>query len=175
MAISCRDHFQRRNPMKHLQGLWAASLCASLVVSSTPGMAEAPLAKPAERKAYAGQIQGDARILHALNRFTFGPKPGDVEAVKAMGLDAWLDQQLHPAAINNTALQVRLAEYPAMTWSPEDMLFRLPSNAIIRQVIDGNAPMPERGALYAVYENAVTRVTAKRQEKEQNKAAGTTP
>jgi len=155
--------------MKHLQGLWAASLCASLAISSTPGMAEAPIAKSAERKTYSGQMQGDERTLHALNRFTFGPRPGDVEAVKATGLDAWFEEQLHPAAINNTVLQVRLADYPAMTWSPEDLLFRLPSNAIVRQVIDGKAPMPERGALYAVYENAVTRVSAKRQEKEQNK------
>lgn len=164
--------------MKHLQGLWAASLCASVVISSTPGIAEAASAsdaKGAERKAYTGQIQGDERILHALNRFTFGPRPGDVEAVKAMGVDAWLEEQLHPAGINNTALQVRLADYPAMTWSPEDLLFRLPSNAVIRQVIDGKAPMPERGALYSVYENAVTRVSAKRQEKEQNKGAAATP
>jgi uncharacterized protein (DUF1800 family) len=160
--------------MKHLQGLWAASLCASLVICSTPGMAGTALTKAAERKAYSGQMQGDERILHALNRFTFGPRPGDVEAVKAMGLDAWFEEQLHPAAINNTALQVRLADYPAMTWSPQDLLFRLPSNAVIRQVIDGKAPMPERGALYAVYENAVTRVSAKRQEKEQNKALAST-
>ena len=159
--------------MKHMQGLWAASLCASLVVSSIPGSAESgptPVAKGTERKAYPGQIQGDERILHALNRFTFGPCPGDVEAVKSMGLDAWFDEQLHPAAINNTALQVRLADYPAMTWSPEDLLFRLPSGAVIRQVIDGKAPMPEKGALYAVYENAASRVTAKRQEQELKKS-----
>jgi uncharacterized protein (DUF1800 family) len=159
--------------MKHVQGLWAASLCASLVVSSIPGSAETgstPVAKGSDRKASLGQIQGDERILHALNRFTFGPRPGDVEAVKSMGLDAWFDEQVHPAAINNTALQVRLADYPAMTWSPEDLLFRLPSGAVIRQVIDGKAPMPERGALYAVYENAVTRLTAKRQEQELKKS-----
>ena len=158
--------------MKHLQGLWAASLCTSLVISSTPGIAEAgsPAAKGAERKAYSGQIQGDERLLHALKRFTFGPRPGDVEAVKKMGLDAWFEEQLHPAAINNTALQVRLADFPAMTWSAQDLLYRLPSNAVIRQVIDGKAPMPDKGALYAVYENAVTRVTAKRQEKEQKAA-----
>ena len=159
--------------MKHLQGLWAASLCASLLVSSTPGVAEAgpaPNAKAAERKAYSGQIQGDERILHALNRFTFGPRPADMDAVKATGLDAWFEDQLHPGTINNTAMQVRLADYPAMTWSPEDLLFRLPSGAVIRQVIDGKAPMPDKGALYSVYENQVSRVTAKRQEQELKKS-----
>ncbi|KAA6464898.1 DUF1800 domain-containing protein [Acidobacteria bacterium AB60] len=162
--------------MKHLQGLWAASLCASLVVSSTPGMAApsaAPPAKTANRSAYPAQIEGDERILHALNRFTFGPRPGDLEAVRRMSLDTWFEEQLHPANINDTALQVRLAEYPAMTWSPEDLLYRLPSKAVIRQVIDGKAPMPQQGALYAVYENEVTRLSAKRQEKEQKAAVAT--
>lgn len=66
-----------------------------------------------------------------------------------------------------TDLNARLAEFPAMQWTPEDLLFRMPSNAIIRQVIDGKAPMPEQRALNAVYENAVYRVTEKKQEKAQ--------
>jgi uncharacterized protein (DUF1800 family) len=162
--------------MKFLHGPWAATLCLSLVASSTPGFGETATTtseKAANRPAYPKPIQGDERISHALNRFTFGPRSGDVEAVKAMGLDRWFEEQLHPPAINNTALQVRLAEYPAMLWSPEDLLFRLPSNAVIRQVIDGKAPMPEKGALYAVYENQVTRVSAKRQQQEQKKLVAT--
>ncbi len=163
--------------MKFLHGPWAAALCLCLVVSSTPGFGESASAasdKAANRPAYPGPIQGDERILHTLNRFTFGPRPGDLEAVKAMGLDRWFEEQLHPTAINNSALQLRLVQYPAMQWSAEDLLFRLPSNAVIRQVIDGKAPMPEKGALYAVYENQVARVTAKRQQQEQKKlVAGT--
>jgi uncharacterized protein (DUF1800 family) len=87
-----------------------------------------------------------------------------------MGLDKWFDQQLHPAAIDETDLKGRLAEYPAMQWNPEELLFRVPSNAIIRQTLDGKIPEPERGALHAVYENQMYRVSAKRQEKEQRKA-----
>lgn len=44
-------------------------------------------------------ITGDQAILHALDRLTFGPRPGDVEAVKAMGLRKWIDLQLHPERI----------------------------------------------------------------------------
>jgi hypothetical protein len=33
---------------------------------------------------------GDDQVLHALNRLTFGPRPGDVERVKAMGLQKWI-------------------------------------------------------------------------------------
>jgi uncharacterized protein (DUF1800 family) len=87
-----------------------------------------------------------------------------------MGLDKWFDHQLRPASINESDLQSRLAEFPAMQWNPEDLLFRVPSNAIIRQSLDGKIAVPEHGALHAVYENQMYRVSAKRQEKEQKKA-----
>src|SRR5882724_506062 len=38
-------------------------------------------------------------ILHALNRLTFGPRPGDVETVRRMGVAKWIDLQLHPERI----------------------------------------------------------------------------
>ena len=116
------------------------------------------------------QLVGDARILHALNRFAFGPRPGDVETVRAEGLDKWFDQQLHPASIDEADLKSRLSQFPSMQWSPEDLLFRVPSNAIIRQTLDSKLPVPERGALHAVYENQMYRVSEKRQEKEKKKA-----
>jgi len=50
----------------------------------------------------------DAAILHALNRLTYGPRPGDVDRVKAMGLQKWIDLQLTPGRIDNGALDARL-------------------------------------------------------------------
>jgi uncharacterized protein (DUF1800 family) len=127
-------------------------------------------APAAARPAYhPSQIQGDGRILHALNRFTFGPRPGDLEAVRALGLDRWFDQQLQPAAIDQSELNARLAQYPAMQLSSEELLYRMPSNAVIRQAIAGKVPIPEQGALHAVYENQMFRVAEKKQEK-QNEA-----
>ncbi len=156
--------------MRLFQGPLTAVLCLSLISTATPGLAEAA-STPSSRPAYrTTQLQGDARILHVLNRFTFGPRPGDLDAVRAMGLDKWFDQQLHPASINQADLDARLAEFPAMQWNPEDLLFRVPSNAIIRQAMDGKLPIPERGALHAVYENQIYRASAKKQEQEQKKA-----
>jgi len=45
----------------------------------------------------------DAAITHVLNRLTFGPRPGDVEKVRAIGLASWIDQQLHPERIDDAA------------------------------------------------------------------------
>lgn len=38
----------------------------------------------------------DQKILHLLNRAGFGPRPGDVERVRQMGLEKYLNQQLLP-------------------------------------------------------------------------------
>jgi uncharacterized protein (DUF1800 family) len=56
-----------------------------------------------------------------------------------------------------------------MQWNPQDLLLRLPSNAVIRQIADGKLPLPENRALRVVYENELSRVELRRQEKEQKK------
>jgi uncharacterized protein (DUF1800 family) len=170
--------------MQSVRGALAIVLSVNLCV--LPGFAqeqagaaqENPSPKPSNtRPAYhSGQLQGDERVLHALNRFTFGPRPGDVEAVSAMGLDRWFEQQLHPQNIDNAVLNARLRQFPAMQWSPEDLLYRLPSDAIIRQAIDGKAPIPLSGALHAVYINQIDRYELKKEAKQekQQTAANTT-
>ncbi len=161
--------------MQLFHGPLTAVLCLSLITpagsaQSLVSDSNQPTKHNSGRTAYhSTELRGDARILHALNRFTFGPRPGDVDAVRAMGLDKWFEQQLHPATIGEADLNARLAEFPAMQWNPQELLFRVPSNAIIRQTLDGKIPVPERGALHAVYENQMFRVSAKRQEKEQKK------
>jgi uncharacterized protein (DUF1800 family) len=168
--------------MQPFERTLAIVLCLSLISPASPVAAQSAAEQPAShpvdkaphhaRSAYhSTQLQGDDRILHALNRFTFGPRPGDLEAVRAMGLDKWFDQQLRPASLDQTDLNARLAQYPAMQWSPEQLLFRAPSNAIIRQVMDGKFPMPEKGALHAVYENEVYRVSGRKQAKQQQAAS----
>jgi uncharacterized protein (DUF1800 family) len=155
----------------------AVALCSNLTcpppgaAQVTPEPAEKPASHAKLRQPYhSTQLQGDARILHALNRFTFGPRPGDLEAVRAIGLEKWFDQQLHPDKINQSDLTARLGEFPAMRWSTEDLLFRAPSNGIIRQAMDGKLSIPERGALHSVYEDQIYRVSERKQQQELKKA-----
>ncbi len=143
----------------------AASNAAADVPSSVPAPSSGPRTHRSEYE--SGQLRGDARILHALNRLTFGPRPGDLEAVRELGadkmgpnnagLDKWFDQQLHPENIDETDLDARLAQFPAMQWSTQDLLYRMPSQAMIRQAADGKINIPPSGTLHAVYENQIYR------------------
>jgi uncharacterized protein (DUF1800 family) len=50
----------------------------------------------------------DRAIAHVLNRITFGPRPGDVEQVRRMGIEAFIDRQLHPERIDDRDIDARL-------------------------------------------------------------------
>jgi uncharacterized protein (DUF1800 family) len=163
--------------MEQLRSSSAILLSLVLCLPTAPMPAQeaaAPAAKTpthsSSRQAYrSNQMLGDERILHALNRFTFGLRPGDLEAVKAEGLDAWFERQLKPSSLDNSDLDARLAQFPAMRWTPEELLFRLPSDAMIRQATDGKVPVPQTGALHAVYVDQMERYAVKKQEKEAKK------
>jgi uncharacterized protein (DUF1800 family) len=167
--------------MHDCRGCLAAILCAGLCAPPLPAQTQSTVSpnrverSSAHRAAYrSGQLQGDERILHALSRFTFGLRPGDLETVRAIGLDRWFEQQLHPESIDNSALAARLADFPAMQWRTEDLLYRLPSDAMIRQAADGKVPVPQNGALHAVYINQMERYQLRqdaKQEKQQMASA----
>jgi len=61
--------------------------------------AAALLASLAQAPARAAPLSADQQAVHVLNRLAFGPRPGDVERVERMGVQAWIEQQLHPASI----------------------------------------------------------------------------
>ena len=53
----------------------------------------------------------DATIAHVLSRTSFGPAPGDVARVREMGLERYLDDQLHPERLSDAAVRARLAGF----------------------------------------------------------------
>jgi len=53
----------------------------------------------------------EQQAQHALNRLAFGPRPGDIAKVRAMGVDKWIDQQLHPEKIDDRETVSLLKRY----------------------------------------------------------------
>ena len=69
------------------------------------------------------ELPADQQIIQALNRLTFGPKPGDVARVRAIGLDNWIDLQLHPDRINDNVLNDFVnAKYATLRQGQNDLL-----------------------------------------------------
>src|SRR5213075_1009430 len=57
------------------------------------------------------------RAQHVLDRLAFGGKPGDVDVVMRIGVDRWIDQQLHPERIPDRAVDAQLARYQTLSMS----------------------------------------------------------
>jgi len=61
------------------------------------------------------------QIVHVLNRITFGPRPGDVEAVRRMGLRNFIEQQLHPETIDDSVVEKELQPFELLQMNPGEL------------------------------------------------------
>jgi uncharacterized protein (DUF1800 family) len=131
-----KQRFDR--PKKRLDAPGATFLAALLVVALAVPCAQAgkdktaadqPTAQLSKRvigKLPITELTEDEAILHALNRLAYGPRPGDVERVRRMGLDKWIEQQLNPASINDSAVDARLAGYSTLQMSSQQLVDAYP-------------------------------------------------
>ncbi len=96
--------------------------------SSAPARTAAPPPMPPPPPAAATRVTSalslpasplgpDQLILHVLNRLGYGPRPGDVERVRRMGLAAYIERQLDARGIPDPAVEQALAAYPVLTAS----------------------------------------------------------
>ena len=109
------------------------------------------------------------RAVQALNRLTFGPRPGDVQQVMAMGVERWIDLQLQPEKISDSAVESRLAALRTLHMSSKELAEQFPDNQMIRQVMDGKRGMPSDAAKRAVYQVQIARLQEKQPQKKEEK------
>ena len=62
-------------------------------------------------------LTADQRIDQALQRLTFGPRPGDFDGIKKIGVRAYIEQQLDPDGIDDSTLRKRLEKLPTLMLS----------------------------------------------------------
>ena len=109
------------------------------------------------------KLSKDEQVVHALNRVTFGPRPGDVEAVRKMGVKKWMDLQLHPERIaENPQLAQRLAPLESLRLSQADTERNYPNPQMIRAIASGRQAMPEDPVTRAAVERVVRRFKVKK-------------
>jgi len=66
------------------------------------------------------------KALLLLNRITFGPRPGDLQLALKMGLNNFLNQQLHPENIDDSQMDSRLASLPTLSMTPAELVEEYP-------------------------------------------------
>jgi uncharacterized protein (DUF1800 family) len=85
--------------------------------------------------------------------------------VLQIGVDKWIDQQLHPESIDDSAANARLAPLRTLSMSPKELVQRFPSPGMIRAVADGKLQPPNDPMLAMVYRAQLTRLEVQKQQK----------
>jgi uncharacterized protein (DUF1800 family) len=125
------------------------SIVAGTVLAvGLPWLAGAAGSRPALHMPWkeAGLTERQA-AAQLLSRFAYGPRPGDVDKVVAMGLDRWFEQQLK-GDLPDAQVAERLRPYPALAMSNEEVFHRYPTNGMILAEMrrDGLLPGKKAGA-----------------------------
>jgi len=89
------------------------------------------------------ELSVDEAILHALNRLAYGPRPGDIERVRQMGLAKWIDQQLNPNSIDDRSLDARLETYRTLRMSSAQLLAEYPQQKQAEKKAEKQAQAPQ--------------------------------
>jgi uncharacterized protein (DUF1800 family) len=80
------------------------------------------------------ELDEQQQVSHALSRLTFGARPGDVARVRAMGVDQWIDRQLHPERIDDAATDQFLSRYATLALSSAELYREFPPAALLRNI-----------------------------------------
>ncbi len=155
-----------QNAIPAAKGGFVAGLCCALAMPQAYASTADKSAGDVPVVGAVAPLTQNQRVEHALNRFTFGPRPGDAAAVSRMGLEAWFQQQLQPRSVDDSALEAQLAKFPALQLSQEELIRRFPSPQMIRAggrlgrnagrfARNEDRPMPSDPAERAIYEDAI--------------------
>ncbi|HEX8138254.1 MAG TPA: DUF1800 family protein [Pyrinomonadaceae bacterium] len=101
-----------------------------------------------QQQQQAGRLTQEQRVLHVLNRLGFGARPGDVERVRAMGLDNYIRQQLEPEKIADAVAEAKVSELQTLKLSTAELFAKFPQpGQLLRQLERRGQLPPELAAL----------------------------
>jgi uncharacterized protein (DUF1800 family) len=114
----------------------AGSSLIAVTMLAALGAGPGPDALAADRRAALHMPWKEAGLserqaaAHLLNRFTFGPRPGEVDEVVHKGLAHWFELQLE-GRIPDPNLNARLSEMPALAMSEAEIVQVYPPNNVV--------------------------------------------
>ena len=130
----------------------ALVLLSTLPLHAQKKPAAKPKAPSAAKPAPLPPLTEQERAQQLLNRFTFGPRPGDLEQVLAITPEKWFELQVNPASVPDPVLDKRLNDYPTLNMQPDQALLLFPDRGTVQQVAEGKRPYPADPNLAAMYE-----------------------
>ncbi len=111
-----------------LNGVW---LVSGALAAPAPSKRDAVKHEAIERS----PLSENQKLVHLLNRITYGPRPGDLETVRARGVVRFIEQQLNPADISDAELDARLRPLETISLSTQELGVLFPHPALRRRLV----------------------------------------
>src|SRR5690349_4923119 len=84
----------------------------------------------------------EQRIVHVLNRLGFGARPGDVERVKAMGVENYINQQLNPEKISDILAENKIKDLQVLNMSTAELYEKFPQPGQLLRQLQARGALP---------------------------------
>jgi uncharacterized protein (DUF1800 family) len=118
------------------------------------------------------ELSAHEAIQHALNRLAYGPRPGDVERIKQIGLAKWIDQQLNPKTIDDSAVEARVNGYPTLKMTSAQLMAEYPNP---KQAAKAEQVKQDSAQVQSAQKQAGDAITAMAREMDGNGGGGNGP
>lgn len=130
-------NIKHRSALPFRLGLSVPTLLA-LLAMLTPSFSIISAARTGQHgpsKAQAASLTEEQRISHVLNRLGFGARPGDVERVKAIGIEKYIEQQLNPSQISDELAESKVKNLSTLKMTTAQLYEKYPQpGQILRQL-----------------------------------------
>src|SRR5829696_6518155 len=100
----------------------------------------------AQKRAKQRGLTAEQRIMHVLNRLGFGARPGDVERVKAMGLETYINQQLNPEKLADTVAENKLKDLAVLNMTTAELYEKYPQPGQLLRQLQARGMLPSDAA-----------------------------
>src|SRR5215203_2906637 len=95
-----------------------------------------------QKGAKAPRLSEEQRIVHVLNRLGFGARPGDVERVKALGLENYINQQLSPGKISDTVAENKVRDLAVLNMTTAELYEKFPQPGQLFRQLQARGMLP---------------------------------
>jgi uncharacterized protein (DUF1800 family) len=86
----------------------------------------------------APKLSEHQKILHVLNRLGFGPRVSDIERVRRIGLEKYIEQQLNPDTLPDTDVQAVLKRFEILDMQTSEIFAKYPNPGALLRRLEGN-------------------------------------
>ena len=128
--------------MRLLRRATACALALALMAGSFAFVPSAVFAQKSSAAAKSARLGDERRILHVLNRLGFGARPGDVERVRKIGLENYIEQQLAPERIEDAAAEAKLRGLSSYWMTTAELYAKYPQPGRLLRALERQGRLP---------------------------------